>query len=427
MSKERIGLMDANGGSAETGRGMDETGMAGGFAESVEQKMDAVRDWFASHCCGFVKEIPSMLFLIFLCLFLALLLSLVPLLFLLFGPVAPESQPIVDMKVVRSGHKFPVPDRIDSSWIPQGDAEDEYGGIPFTHYFPTNVSDCVGFGFSCTNDPHIVISSSLRCNGRADCKDGSDENFCLSCQSPFSCHLDDSSHNLICLNGAQLCDGIAHCPDKFDETFYCRSECREGEHKCGGQNLCLPQEALCNGVDDCRDGSDEKDCEVCIQGAKMCNGRECVAASKLCDGKSDCEDASDEKDCDCRACSSSAVILCDDGTCLSRERVCDGRSDCSNSMDEQNCPGSCMDIKETEMVRCSDSRFYPLAEACRGELSQCASSCPDCHPTAAFACRKEHKCIQQSMACLPYSTCPNATTVDKAYCARLALPSYFFS
>ena len=44
-------------------------------------------------------QIPSMLFLIFLCLFLALLLSLVPLLFLLFGPVAPESQPIVDMKV----------------------------------------------------------------------------------------------------------------------------------------------------------------------------------------------------------------------------------------------------------------------------------------------------------------------------------------
>ncbi|PAV68216.1 hypothetical protein WR25_21379 [Diploscapter pachys] len=211
MSKERIGLMDANGGSAETGRGMNETGMAGGFAESVEQKMDAVRDWFASHCCGFVKEIPSMLFLIFLCLFLALLLSLVPLLFLLFGPVAPESQPIVDMK------------------------------------------------------------------------------------SPFSCPLDDSSHNLICLNGAQLCDGISHCPDKFDETFYCKSECKEGEHKCGGQDLCLPQEALCNGIDDCRDGSDEKDCEVCIQGAKMCNGRKCVAASRLCDGKSDCEDASDEK------------------------------------------------------------------------------------------------------------------------------------
>ncbi|PAV71762.1 hypothetical protein WR25_23259 [Diploscapter pachys] len=254
-------------------------------------------------------------------------------------------------------------------------------------------------------------------------------------------------------------------------------------------------------------------------------------------------------DCDCRACSSSSVILCGDGTCLPRERVCDGRSDCSNSMDEQNCPGSCVDIKETEMVRCSDSRFYPLTEACRGELSQCASSCPDCHPTAAFACRKEHKCIQQSMvcngipdcvggederdcdrvcdlensfkcarsnknkcipaeqrcdgiwhcedksdemncrecplkntfmcdgnchpdwmrcdgfahcadgsdelsctcqdclgshsntymcqmtercmrrdeACLPYSTCPNATAVDKAYCARLALPSYFFS
>ena len=122
-----------------------------------------------------------MLFLIFLCLFLALLLSLVPLLFLVFGPVAPESQPIVDMKVrylqrsfidklfsliqsqpnfyfqaVRSGHNFPTPDRIDSSWVPRGDAEDEYGGIHFIHYFPTNVSDCVGRGFSCTNNPVSV-------------------------------------------------------------------------------------------------------------------------------------------------------------------------------------------------------------------------------------------------------------------------------
>ncbi|PAV81685.1 hypothetical protein WR25_04718 [Diploscapter pachys] len=256
MSKERIGLMDANGGSAETGRGIDETGMAGGFAESVEQKMDAVRDWFASHCCGFVKEV------------------------------------------------------------------------------------CLPSDFELFNQG--------------------------SCQSPFSCPLDDSSHNLICLNGAQLCDGIAHCPDKFDETFYCKSECKESEHKCGGQNLCLPQEALCNGIDDCRDGSDEKDCEVCIQGAKMCNGRKCVAASRLCDGKSDCEDASDEK---------------------------------------------------TEMVRCSDSRFYPLTEACRGELSQCASSCPDCHPTAAFACRKEHKCIQQSMVCNGIPDCVGGE--DERDCDRV--------
>ena len=36
------------------------------------------------------------------------------------------------------------------------------------------------------------------------------------------------------------------------------SACREGEHKCGGQNLYLPQEALCNGINDCKDGSDEK-------------------------------------------------------------------------------------------------------------------------------------------------------------------------
>ena len=68
-----------------------------------------------------------------------------------------------------------------------------------------------------------VVSSSLRCNGISNCDDGSDEENCLDCQTPFSCRLlsDNSTSNLVCLNGAQLCDGIFHCQDKFDETFYC--------------------------------------------------------------------------------------------------------------------------------------------------------------------------------------------------------------
>ena len=66
-----------------------------------------------------------------------------------------------------------------------------------------------------------VISSSLRCNGIPNCGDGLDKENCFGCQTPFSCSSDNSTSNLVCLNGTQLGDRILHCQDEFDETFYC--------------------------------------------------------------------------------------------------------------------------------------------------------------------------------------------------------------
>ncbi|PAV64710.1 hypothetical protein WR25_24104 [Diploscapter pachys] len=408
----------------------------GGFMTGAKQKMDGLRNWMAARCCGCFKNIPSIVILIGLCLLLALILALIPLLFLLLGSGA-ESQKLVDLNIMRSNHnwadltgKKSVESQVKEEKEEEVKMNDENknkntgktmarkasemewtSSILAIGSYPTakDINHCQGFGFHCVNEPSKVVSSSLRCNGISNCDDGSDEENCLDCQTPFSCRLlsDNSTSNLVCLNGAQLCDGIFHCQDKFDETFYCRSECREGEHKCGGQDLCLPQEALCNGINDCRDGSDEEECEECKGGAEMCRNGKCIAASKTGDGKEDCSDGSDEKECDCLSCSGSEVALCGDGTCISRDKICNGHADCSDAMDEQNCPGTCEreNKQEISLIRCSDDNLYPLEEACRGELEQCQSDCKICAQKAAFACTSQRKCIPQSKVCNGLKDC----------------------
>ena len=44
-----------------------------------------------------------------------------------------------------------------------------------------------------------------------------------------------------------------------------------------------------------------------------------------------------------------------------------------------------------------------------------------------ISCKRFEIDLLNLQVCLPYSTCPNATAADKAYCAQLALPPYFFS
>ncbi|XP_072306526.1 uncharacterized protein [Eucyclogobius newberryi] len=101
----------------------------------------------------------------------------------------------------------------------------------------------------------------------------------------------------LCVEKVRRCDGLDDCWDESDEIF-----CSRPSTNCAGSSFLHPL-FVCNGERDCSSGIDETNCTqetTCSAISFQCNSGTCIPKKNAkCDGVFDCRDHSDEMDCDC--------------------------------------------------------------------------------------------------------------------------------